>query len=81
MNWARSHGYVLLTHDLDFGAMLSFTKAEGPSIIQVRTLDVRPQIIAPKIAKLINKFERQLIRGAIVVFDDSRERVRMLPLV
>ncbi len=37
MDWAREHGYVVFTHDLDFGAVLAATRAIGPSVIQVRT--------------------------------------------
>ena len=34
--WARERGYVLFTHDLDFGALLAATRDRGPSVIQVR---------------------------------------------
>jgi len=27
--WARDHGYVVFTHDLDFGAMLALTRSSG----------------------------------------------------
>jgi predicted nuclease of predicted toxin-antitoxin system len=30
MAYAKSHGLVVLTHDLDFGAILAATRAEGP---------------------------------------------------
>jgi predicted nuclease of predicted toxin-antitoxin system len=29
MAYAKSHGLVVLTHDLDFGAILAATRAEG----------------------------------------------------
>lgn len=35
-SWAKANGYVLFTHDLDFGAILAATEAEGPSVIQIR---------------------------------------------
>ena len=38
MQHARNEGRVVLTHDLDFGAMLAATQAKGPSVVQVRTL-------------------------------------------
>ena len=45
MAWARQHGHVVFTHDLDFGTLLALTQAEGPSVIQVRTQDVTlPQL-------------------------------------
>jgi predicted nuclease of predicted toxin-antitoxin system len=34
--WAKANGYLLFTHDLDFGAILAATEAEGPSVIQIR---------------------------------------------
>lgn len=48
MTWARAHGYVVVTHDLDFSALLAATRAIGPSVIQVRTQDTnteRPETI------------------------------------
>ncbi len=30
--WAKANGYVLFTHDLDFGAILAVTEAEGPQV-------------------------------------------------
>ncbi len=40
MGYAQQHGSVVITHDLDFGAILATTKAAGPSVVQVRTQDV-----------------------------------------
>ena len=34
--YAREHGYVVFTHDLDFGTLLALTRAAGPSVLQVR---------------------------------------------
>jgi predicted nuclease of predicted toxin-antitoxin system len=45
MTWAREHDYIVFTHDLDFGVLLALTQAESPSVIQVRTQDVFPQVL------------------------------------
>lgn len=42
MKWALAEQRIVLTHDLDHGAMLAATGATGPSVVQVRTQDVRP---------------------------------------
>ena len=42
MEWAAKHEYVVLTHDLDFGAMLALSHAAGPSVLQVRAGDILP---------------------------------------
>jgi predicted nuclease of predicted toxin-antitoxin system len=33
MAWALANGHVVFTHDLDFGAMLALTHANGPSVV------------------------------------------------
>jgi len=42
MDWAAANQHVVFTHDLDFGAILAVTHAEGPSVIQIRAQDVLP---------------------------------------
>jgi predicted nuclease of predicted toxin-antitoxin system len=37
LTWAREQKAVVLTHDLDFGAILAATDADAPSVLQVRT--------------------------------------------
>ena len=78
--WARNHGYVVFTHDMDFGTMLAATYAESPSVFQIRTADVSPVALGPRAIKLLNRFSSQLLAGALVVVDENRERVRILPL-
>jgi hypothetical protein len=47
MAWALANGYVVFTHDLDFGTMLALTDASGPSVLQVRAQSVLPEYIGP----------------------------------
>ena len=47
MAWAATNGYVVFTHDLDFGTMLALTHATGPSVLQVRGQSVLPEDIGP----------------------------------
>jgi predicted nuclease of predicted toxin-antitoxin system len=72
MKWAVTNGRVVLTHDLDFGAMLAATQANGPSVAQVRTQDVRPQALAPRLVPLLRQYETELVAGALLVVDESR---------
>ena len=80
MAWAKERGYVVVTHDLDFGAILAATEASFPSVVQVRTLDVSPESIGPKLADLIEMYRKPLEEGALIVLDDAKVRVRILPL-
>lgn len=79
-DWARKHGYIVFTHDLDFGALLAATNAVAPSVFQIRTDDVSPDALAPRAIDLLRRFAQQLDSGALVIVDEMRERVRILPL-
>ena len=43
LEWAREHDFVLFTHDLDFGAILAASKANAPSVVQLRMQDITPE--------------------------------------
>jgi predicted nuclease of predicted toxin-antitoxin system len=43
MAWARQRGYVVLTNDLDFGAILAATRADGLSALQIRAQALSPR--------------------------------------
>ena len=80
MAYARAGGYVVLTHDLDFGAILAATKAQGPSVIQVRTQQVLPGYLEPIPVPVLKDLESTLEAGALVVVAEGQSRVRILPL-
>ncbi len=80
MAWAKQSGYVVFTHDLDFGSLLALTQAEGPSVIQVRTQDVTPVAIGKLVADALRQFQPDLEKGALIVLDEARARARVLPL-
>ncbi len=80
MEWARANGYVVFTHDLDFGAILATTRAQGPSVIQVRAQDIMPQSLGPRLVRVLRQYESVLEKGALIVVDETKSRVRILPL-
>lgn len=79
MSWARENGYIVFTHDLDFGVLLALTRAESPSVIQVRTQDVLPQVLGDKLVKVLREHEPVLEKGALLTLDEGKSRVRVLP--
>jgi predicted nuclease of predicted toxin-antitoxin system len=80
MTWARSNGYVVFTHDLDYGAILAATKTECPSVIQIRTQDISPQTIGDLVISVIKQFHEHLQKGALISIDEKKLRARILPL-
>ena len=80
MAWALANGYVVFTHDLDFGAILAMTHATGPSVIQVRGQDVLPEHMGPFVIAALRQHDAALAATALVVVEERKCRVRVLPL-
>ena len=79
MEWARQHAAVVLTHDLDFGATLALTHAEGPSVVQMRS-DISPEAAGNSVISVLRAYGEELAAGALIIIDEARQRVRLLPL-
>jgi len=80
LRWAREKGYVVLTHDLDFGLLLAMTQEAGPSVVQVRTHDVTPEAIGSVIVAALTKHADSLDRGALLSIQGQTSRARVLPI-
>src|SRR5439155_5514335 len=80
MDWAIANGYVVFTHDLDFGTTLALTHATGPSVIQVRGQDMLPDHMEGPVIAALRRHDADLAAGALVVVDVRRNRVRVLPI-
>jgi len=80
MAWARQHGYVVFSHDLDFSRMVALSRASGPSVFQVRTEDVLPSGIGDLVLRALRQHGEDLEAGAIVVLDATSSRARILPI-
>ena len=77
--WARENEYVVFTHDLDFGAILAATKADAPSVIQIRTADPSPGHARHIVIQAIRQYGDHLLKGALISIDENKARVRILP--
>lgn len=80
MEYARANDYIVFTHDLDFGTILALTRAESPSVVQVRAQNILPVHLAKTIVSVLRDNETLLEQGALIVVDEGRARVRILPL-
>ena len=77
---ALRSGAIVVTHDLDFGAILAASGEGGPSVIQLRADDVRPEQAGTALAAALRQCEAELAEGALVTVDAGRHRVTLLPL-
>jgi len=80
MTYASANGYVVLTHDLDFSAILAATHGEKPSVVQIRADDVSPDIIGLQVITALRQMASELADGALLTIDPNRIRMRLLPL-
>lgn len=80
MAYARANDYIVLTHDLDFGAILAVTHGNKPSVAQIRAEDVSPDVIGKSVIDTLRDMAAELDEGALVTIDPSRARLRLLPL-
>ena len=80
MAYAREHGQVVLTHNLDFSAILAATQGKKPSVVQVRADNVNPDVIGKEVVAAILQMKAELEEGALLNIDPKRARIRLLPL-
>lgn len=80
MAWARDHDALVFTHDLDFARILAMTGERGPSVLQIRALDLIPSGLGPAVLEILRRHREDLERGAIVTLDGRTSRVRILPI-
>ncbi len=78
--FARINDYVVLTHDLDFGAILAATQGDKPSVVQIRSEDLSLEVIGKPVINALRQMTAELNEGALLTIDPSRTRVRLLPL-
>lgn len=80
MAYAKAGGFVVLTHDLDFGTILAVTQGEKPSLVQIRSDDVTPAAIGAQVKAALTQMTAELEAGALITIDLKRTQLRVLPL-
>ncbi len=80
MLYAAEHKFVVLTHDLDFGAILAVTHGTSPSVVQIRSEDLNPETLSESIIGALVQMQSELEQGALLTIEPKRVRLRLLPL-
>jgi predicted nuclease of predicted toxin-antitoxin system len=81
MEYSRQNGYAVFTNDLDFSALLALTRASGPSVIQIRAEDTRPEALIDRVSGIFSKFHESIEQGSLITIDPQKARFRILPLI
>lgn len=79
MAYAAAHGYVVLTHDLDFSSVLAASRGANPSVVQIRAEDVSVKAIGSQVVAALREAREELKAGALLTVDHARTRLRLLP--
>lgn len=80
MTFAAGEDYVVLTHDLDFSAILAATRGRKPSVVQIRADNLSPAAIGHAIVAALQQMAPDLAAGALITVEPHRTRVSVLPL-
>ncbi|MGB8261652.1 MAG: DUF5615 family PIN-like protein [Terracidiphilus sp.] len=79
MEYAARHGMVVLTHDLDFSAILAATQGTRPSVVQIPASDPSFELVGETVVRALRQMRGELATGALLTVDTKRVRVRVLP--
>jgi predicted nuclease of predicted toxin-antitoxin system len=70
---------VVVTFDLDFGEIVALSKGRKTGVILFRLRNTRTSFVIQRLSEVISECADALMRGAIVIVEEARHRVREFP--
>jgi predicted nuclease of predicted toxin-antitoxin system len=71
---------VILTFDLDFGEIAALSRGRKASVVVFRLHNTRSDHVIARLSVVLEKSMSALETGAVVVVEESRHRIRYLPI-
>jgi predicted nuclease of predicted toxin-antitoxin system len=81
IEFARRGGFIIVTLDADFHALLALSGAAAPSVIRIRMEGLRSESLTSLLRTIVQLWGKELESGAVVTAQEERLRIRRLPLV
>jgi predicted nuclease of predicted toxin-antitoxin system len=80
LNFARQHGKIIITFDLDFSRLIALGNLKLPSVITFRTDSLTAAMFEIVMERNLEKLHEALTKGAMVTITESNIRVKKLPV-
>jgi len=77
---ARAEGRVVVAFDLDFGEILALGILDRPSVILFRLSDETAESVNRRLGLILSECLEELESGALILVEDTRYRIRNLPM-
>jgi len=77
---AKKERRIIITQDLDFSEIISLAGKKAPSLISLRLSSSRIEYVNKRLEEVLPKIEYDVENGSIIVVEDSRIRLRSLPV-
>lgn len=77
---AISEGRIILTFDLDFGEIVALSKGRPVSVILFRLRNTTVPFVLQRLDSVIGESASFLENGYIIIVEETRYRVRKLPI-
>jgi predicted nuclease of predicted toxin-antitoxin system len=77
---AVMEGRIIVTADLDFGSILARAGSSTVSVIVFRLANLQADRVFALLTKVLAQAANELTRGAVVLVEENRFRIRHLPL-
>ncbi|MBS3918693.1 MAG: DUF5615 family PIN-like protein [Deltaproteobacteria bacterium] len=77
---ALNENRIIITFDLDFGEIVALSEGKKASVVLFRLHNTRTPHLIRRLSTVLKDSANALVDGAVVVVEESRHRVRHLPL-
>jgi predicted nuclease of predicted toxin-antitoxin system len=71
---------TIVTFDLDFGEIAALSRGKVVSVVILRLSNARADYVVQRLDAVLPAVEPALLSGAIVTIEDTRHRIRLLPI-